>query len=73
MRILIAGIVCLLASSMSASDLIDTIQSLRQQAWESEYIPESTVPVVPLTDYDDFEVVELFRAETIEELEASLV
>ncbi|MCD4849086.1 MAG: hypothetical protein K8R76_12970 [Candidatus Aegiribacteria sp.] len=73
MRILIAGIVCLLASSLSALDLIDTVQSLRQQAWESEFIPESTVPVVPLTDYDEFEVVELFRAETIEELEASLV
>ena len=72
MRIFIAGTVCLLASSSSAFDLIDTVQSLRQQAWESEYIPESTIPVVPLTDYDYFEVVEIFRAETIEELEASL-
>ena len=72
MRIFIAGTVCLLASSSSAFDLIDTVQSLRQQAWESEYIPESTEPVVPLTEYDEFEVVELFRAETIEELEASL-
>ncbi|MCD4848208.1 MAG: hypothetical protein K8R76_08460, partial [Candidatus Aegiribacteria sp.] len=73
MRILIAGIVCLLASSLSAFDLIDTVQSLRQQVWESEYIPESTVTVVPITDYDEFEVIELFRAETIEELEASLI
>ena len=72
MRILIAGIACLLASSLSAFDLIDTVQSLREQAWESEYIPESTVPVVLLTEYDEFEVVELFRVETIEELEASL-
>lgn len=72
MRIFIAGVVCLLASSLSASNLFDTVQSLRQQAWESEYIPESTVPVIPLTDYDEFEVVELYRAETIEELEASL-
>ncbi|NOQ23213.1 MAG: hypothetical protein GQ565_11270 [Candidatus Aegiribacteria sp.] len=72
MRIIIAGIVCLLASSLSAFDLIDTVQSLRQKAWESEYIPESTIPVVPLTDYDEFEVTELFRAVTIEELEASL-
>ncbi len=72
MRILIAVVVCLLASSLSASDLIDTVQSLRQKVWESEYIPESTIPVVPLTDYDEFEVVELFRAETIEELEVSL-
>ncbi|NOQ23134.1 MAG: hypothetical protein GQ565_10875 [Candidatus Aegiribacteria sp.] len=72
MRIIIAGIVCLLASSLSAFDLIDTVQSLRQKVWESEYIPESTIPVVPLTDYDEFEVTELFRAVTIEELEASL-
>ena len=72
MRIIIAGVICLLASSLSASDLFDVVQSLREQAWESEYIPESTVPVVPLTDYDEFEVIELFRAETIEELEASL-
>ncbi len=72
MRIIIAGIVCLMASSLSASNLFDTVQSLRQQTWESEYIPESTIPVIPLTDYDEFEVVELFRTETIEELEASL-
>jgi len=72
MRIIIAGVICLLASSLSASNLFDVVQSLREQAWESEYIPESTVPVVPLTDYDEFEVIELFRAETIEELEASL-
>jgi len=72
MRIIIAGVICLLASSLSASDLFDVVQSLREQAWESEYIPESTVPAVPFTDYENFEVVELFRAETIEELEASL-
>ena len=72
MRIIITGVVCLLASSLSASNLFDTVQSLREQAWESEYIPESSVPTVPLTEYDEFEVVELFRAETIEELEASL-
>ena len=72
MRTIIAGAICLLASSLSAFDLIDTVQSLRQKAWESEYIPESTIPVVPLTDYDEFEVTELFRAVTIEELEASL-
>jgi len=72
MRTIITGVVCLLASSLSAFDLIDTVQSLRQKAWESEFIPESTVPVVPLTDYDEFEVVELFRAETIEQLEFSI-
>ncbi len=72
MRIIFTVVICLLASSLNAFDLIDTVQSLRQQAWESEYIPESTVPVVPLTEYENFEVVELFRAETIEELEASL-
>lgn len=65
-------IICLLASASSGFDLMDTAQSIREQAWESEYIPESTTAVIPLSDYDDFEVVELFRAETIEELEASL-
>lgn len=71
-RTLQLGIMLFLASSANGSSLTDAAHSLMQQAWESEYIPESTVPVVPLTDYEDFEVVELFRAETIEELEASL-
>lgn len=62
----------LLSVSAGAFDLIETAQTLRERAWMSEYIPESTEPTVPLTEYEDFEVVELFRAETIDELEASL-
>ena len=72
MRIIMTGMICLLASSLSAFDLIDTVQSLREKAWESEYIPESTVETIPLTEYDEFEVVELLKVMTSEELEAVL-
>ncbi|MBD3278873.1 MAG: hypothetical protein GF388_11290, partial [Candidatus Aegiribacteria sp.] len=72
MNTMILAALLLLSISAGAFDLIETAQDLRERAWMSEYIPESTEPTVPLTDYDEFEVVELFRAETIDELEASL-
>jgi hypothetical protein len=50
----------------------DSFQSIAEQAWIQQYIPRSDEEALPLTDYDDFEVTELFRAETIEDLEASL-
>jgi hypothetical protein len=50
----------------------DSFQSIAEQAWMQQYIPRSDEETLPLTDYDDFEVTELFRAETIEDLEASL-
>ena len=72
MRIYIAGVVFLLASSLSAFDLIETAQTFGERAWMSEYIPESTVETIPLTEYDEFEVVELLNAMTPEDLEAAL-
>ncbi|MCD4708815.1 MAG: hypothetical protein K8S62_13865, partial [Candidatus Sabulitectum sp.] len=66
-RILQAGILLLLASTANSTGLIDRIHSIAEQAWEDEYIPDSGLPTVPLTDYDNFEVTELFRAVTIEE------
>jgi hypothetical protein len=72
MKTMILAALLLLSISAGGFDLIETAQTLRERAWMSEYIPESTDETVPLTEYEDFEVVELFRAETIDELEASL-
>ncbi|MCK5035837.1 MAG: hypothetical protein KAS73_08095 [Candidatus Sabulitectum sp.] len=66
------GIILLLASTANGTGLMDRIHSLAEQAWQDEYIPDSGLPTTPLTDYDDFEVTELFRAVTIEDLEASI-
>jgi hypothetical protein len=52
--------------------ITDSLQSIAEQAWMQQYIPRSDEETLPLTDYDDFEVTELFRAESIEDLEASL-
>lgn len=71
-RTLHAGILLLLASSANSTGLIDRIHTLAEEAWEAEYIPDSGIPTTPLTEYDNFEVTELFRAVTIEELEASI-
>ncbi|MCK5133025.1 MAG: hypothetical protein KAR40_12840 [Candidatus Sabulitectum sp.] len=71
-RTLQAGILLLLASSAYSAGLIDRMHSIAEQAWEEKYIPDSGVPTTPLTEYEDFEVTELFRAVTIEELEASI-
>ncbi len=71
-RILQAGILLLLASTANSTGLIDRMHSIAEQAWEDEYIPESGLPTIPLTEYDNFEVTELFRAVTIEELETAI-
>lgn len=63
---------CRTATSYYTLDLFDTVHSLRVQVCESTEIPESTVNMIPLAEYDTFDVSELFRAMTIEELEASL-
>ena len=64
--------VLLLSAIPAFSDSIfDRLQGLAEQAWMEQYIPRSDEETPPLTDYDNFEVTELFRAETIEELEAS--
>jgi len=52
--------------------ITDSFQSIAEQAWMEQYIPRSDEETLPLTDFDNFEVTELFRAETIENLEASL-
>jgi len=52
--------------------ITDSFQSIAEQAWMEQYIPRSDEETLPLTDFDNFEVTELFRAETIEDLEASL-
>jgi len=66
------GIILLLASTANGTGLMDRMHSLVEQAWQDEYIPDSGIPAIPLTDYDDFEVTELFSAVTIEELEAGI-
>ncbi len=71
-RTLQAGILLLLASTANSTGLIDRMHSLAEQAWEDEYIPDSGIPAIPLTEYENFEVTELFRAVTIEELEAAI-
>ena len=71
-RTLQAGIMLMLASTANSTGLIDRMHSLVEQAWEDEYIPDSGIPTTPLTDFDNFEVTELFRAVTIEELEAAI-
>ena len=59
MRIIITGLIILLASSLTASGLDEIIESL------AERVEESSVS-------SEVEVVELFHAESPEELEASL-
>ena len=59
MRIIIAAVVCLLASSLNASGIFDIMESLAERAAEASVSSE-------------VEVVELFHAETPEELEAAL-
>ncbi len=58
MKITIIGVICLLASSLSASGVFDVIESLAARAEETSVSSE-------------VEVVELFHAETLEELEAA--
>ncbi len=59
MRIIITGVVCLLASSLNASGVFDILESLAERAQETVLTSE-------------VEVVELFQAQTPEELEAAL-
>ena len=66
------GIILLLASTANGTGFVDRLRTIAEQAWQDEYIPDSGIPTTPLTEYDNFEVTELFRAVTIEELETSL-
>lgn len=72
MRIALTAVLLVTALHAAASGLSDITRSMRERAWEAEYIPESGDSIPPLTEYDEYEVVELFRAVTIEELEAAL-
>jgi hypothetical protein len=67
-----AAAVLMIAASANAAGIMDTAQEITEHLWELEYIPDSGESVVPLSEYDHFDVVELFRAETIEELEAAI-
>jgi len=60
------------AASVNAGGIMDTARSITEHLWEQEYIPDSGQPTVPLSEYDEFDVVELFRAETIEDLETAM-
>ena len=66
------GIILLLASTANGTGFVDRLRTIAEQAWQDEYIPDSGIPTTPLTDFDDFEVTELFRAVTIEDLETSI-
>ena len=70
--VLQAATVLLIAASASATGIMDTTQEITEHLWEQEYIPDSGESVVPLSEYDDYEVVELFRAETTQDLEAAI-
>ncbi len=70
--VLSLAVILLLVSSANATGFVDRLHSLAEQAWQDEYIPDSGLPTTSLTDYDNFEVTELFRAVTIEDLEASI-
>lgn len=72
MRTALTAVLFVTALHATASGLSDITRSMRERAWEAEYIPESGDSIPPLTEYEEYEVVELFRAESIEELEASL-
>ena len=72
MRIALTAVLLVTALHAAASGLSDITRSMRERAWEAEYIPESGDSIPPLTEHDEYEVVELFRAETPEELEAAL-
>ena len=60
------------AASVNAGGFMDTARAITEQLWEHRYIPDSGLPTVPLSEYEEFDVVELFRAETIEDLEAAI-
>lgn len=72
MRIALTAVLLVTALHAAASSLSDITRSMRERTWEAEYIPESGDSIPPLTEYEEYEVVELLRAETIEELEAAL-
>ena len=67
------AIILALAASASAIGIMNTAQEITEHLWEQEYIPDSGLPTVPHTEYDDFDVVEIFRAETIDDLESAIV
>lgn len=64
--------VLIIAASANAAGIMDTAQVITEHLWMQEYIPDFPEEVIPLSDYEDYEVVELFRAETIDELEAAI-
>lgn len=63
---------CKTAGSYYHLDILDTVHSLREDAWIHEHIPYTESQVPHLHEYDEFAITELFRAITIEELEISL-
>lgn len=69
---LLTSLLLVVTASSGAAGIMDTARSITEHLWEQEYIPDSGLPTVPLTEYDNFDVVELFRAETIEDLEAAM-
>ena len=66
------AVILMLASAANGTGFVDRLHTIAEQAWQDQYIPDSGLPITSLADYDSFEVTELFRAVTIEDLEASI-
>lgn len=62
----------LLVASAYGLDVMDRMQAIAEETWESEYLPDSGTPIIPLNEFSEFEVIELFRAQTSGELEAAV-
>jgi hypothetical protein len=59
-------------ASVNAGGIMDAARLITEQLWEHRYIPDSGLPTVPLSEYEEFDVVELFRAETTQDIEAAI-
>ncbi len=71
MKALVMMMVLLVASAYGF-DVMDRMQAIAEETWESEYLPDSGTPIIPLNEFSEFEVIELFRAQTSAELEAAV-
>lgn len=66
------SVLVLAALSSLNTEILDTSRMITEHLWEQEFIPESSQPVTPLSEYSQFEISELFRAETIADMERAI-
>ncbi|PIE53169.1 hypothetical protein CSA37_02900, partial [Candidatus Fermentibacteria bacterium] len=66
-----AAIVVLFSSNGSA-EILNIAGEITEHLWIQEYIPDCGEEIVPLSEYENYEVVELFEAKTVSDLEAAL-